>query len=192
MQGAALIVGLGNPGGTYAGSRHNIGFMVVDEMCHRLGIRFGPGRGEYQRASGESDGVVLHLVKPTTYMNGSGTAVAEALEHAGLAPDSLLIVLDDFQIPLGTLRLRAKGSDGGHNGLASVLWTLGTDLIPRLRLGIGQESMPAAEARSDFVLDPFAREELTAVQTMIARAADAATMYATSGIERAMNIAHTQ
>jgi peptidyl-tRNA hydrolase, PTH1 family len=189
---AALIVGLGNPGSTYAATRHNVGFMVVDEICRRVQSRFVPGRGEYERASKEGDDGIIHLVKPTTYMNGSGTAVAEALEHTGLTPDSLLIVLDDFQIPLGTLRLRPKGSDGGHHGLASVLWTLGIDLVPRLRLGIGSEELPPAEFRRDFVLDPFAPEELIRAQAMIARAADAAMLFASAGIDRAMRIANTQ
>jgi peptidyl-tRNA hydrolase, PTH1 family len=189
---AALIVGLGNPGGWYDRTRHNVGFMVADELSRRFRAPFVAGRGEYFRASVVSEGVTLHLVKPTTYMNKSGEAVAGALEHFGLTADATLLVLDDFQLPLGSLRLRPKGSDGGHNGLGSVIWTLGTDEIPRLRLGIGREQMPTGGEKKGFVLDPFDPEEFDAARSMVSRAADAALTFATFGIDRAMNVHNTQ
>lgn len=189
---ACLIVGLGNPGRVYASTRHNAGFMVVDEIARRRGAAFDPGRGEFERASVGTEETRIHLLKPTTYMNGSGSAVREAMEQLGVFPERILIVLDDFQIPLGSLRMRPGGSDGGHNGLASVLDMLGTIAIPRLRCGIGTPAMPEKEGKRDFVLEPFEPEELSTARTMVARAADAAEVFASSGIDRAMNITNTQ
>lgn len=189
---ASLIVGLGNPGRSYAPTRHNAGFMVVDEIARRHAAIFDAGRGEYFRATVETEGATLHLLKPTTYMNGSGSAVREAMMQLGFLPDRILIVLDDFQIPLGSLRMRPGGSDGGHNGLASVLDMLGTAAVPRLRCGIGTPAMPANEGKRDFVLEPFEPEELSTARDMVARAADAAAVFAVSGIDRAMNVTNTQ
>lgn len=187
-----LIVGLGNPGLAYAGSRHNAGFMVVDEIARRHGAVFAAGRGEFFRAVLAAGEATLSLLKPTTYMNDSGSAVRDAVMQFGFPADRLLIVLDDFQIPLGSLRLRPAGSAGGHNGLASVIAMLGTDAFPRLRCGIGTPAMPAKEGKRDFVLQQFAAEELSTARTMVDRAADAALMFAASGIDRAMNVVNTQ
>ena len=154
---AVLIVGLGNPGAAYEHTRHNVGYMVVDELCRRWHLRLEPGRGAYHLATGVIGGTTVHLVKPATFMNETGPAVVDALEHVGLTPDALLTVLDDFQLPLGSVRLRPSGSDGGHNGLASVIFTLRTDSFPRLRCGIGRELMPPKEERRDFVLSSFAQ-----------------------------------
>ncbi|MEW6509406.1 MAG: aminoacyl-tRNA hydrolase [Bacteroidota bacterium] len=184
---AALIVGLGNPGPAYAQTRHNLGFMVVDELCRRAGCSWTTGADEYALAAATSGGSALHLLKPLTFMNLSGSAVARALASLVLPEEALLIVTDDFQIPLGTIRMRARGSDGGHHGLASVIEALGTDRFPRLRCGIGREAMPPGERRRDFVLSPFDPEEQKAVEAMIARAADAAAAFATAGIDRAMS-----
>jgi PTH1 family peptidyl-tRNA hydrolase len=134
----------------------------------------------------------IRLIKPVTFMNGSGLAVAEALDHLSLTCSESLVVLDDFQLPLGSLRLRPGGSDGGHNGLASVLASVGTEEIPRLRLGIGQSVMPPAEERRDFVLAPFDRPEWEVAREMITRAADAAAAFASFGIEHAMNLYNAQ
>ncbi|HUI64207.1 MAG TPA: aminoacyl-tRNA hydrolase, partial [Bacteroidota bacterium] len=153
---AALIVGLGNPGRAYAHTRHNTGAMVVEELCKRHRLRLRPGAGAYDLARTAIGMTALHLLITSTYMNLSGPSVADALEELGLSADRTLIVLDDFQLPLGLLRLRPGGSDGGHNGLASVLQSLGTEAVPRLRCGIGTETMPPSEGRRKFVLEPFA------------------------------------
>ncbi len=192
MAEAVLIAGLGNPGSAYEQTRHNAGFMVADELSRRIGARFRPGRGDYERATGTLGGCTVHLIKPVTFMNGSGTAVAEALADAGVTTGMLLIVLDDFQIPLGTLRLRPKGSDGGHHGLGSVIATLGTDALARLRCGIGRDDMPAGEGRRNFVLSSFEPEELPAARAMVTRAADAAAIFVVSGLDRAMTDTNTQ
>ena len=155
-------------------------------------MRFGPGRGDYWRASGSFGGRTVHLIKPATFMNESGRAVAQALAHFGVTQDALLVVLDDFQIPLGTLRMRPKGSDGGHNGLVSVIVALGTDEFPRLRCGIGRDETPAGGKKRDFVLSSFAPEEIPATRAMVVRAADAAATVAASDIGRAMTDTNTQ
>ena len=186
-----MIVGLGNPGPEYDGTRHNMGFMVADEISAGLHVRFSrrPGAFDYARATEE--GVTVHLVKPLTYMNLSGTALMEAIAMTGTAPGRTLIVLDDFQLPLGTIRIRPAGSDGGHKGLGSVIGSLATDRVPRLRCGIGREVLPPKEERRNFVLGAFAGEEVATAREMIRRAALAAREFAVSGIERAMTVYNT-
>lgn len=186
-----MIVGLGNPGAGYHGTRHNLGFMVADELSGGLHVRFSrrPGAFDYARAT--EGGVTLHLVKPLTYMNLSGAAIMEALAVTGTAVGRTLIVLDDFQLPLGTLRIRPAGSDGGHRGLGSVIASLGTDQVPRLRCGIGRDVLPPKEERREFVLEAFAGEEVDQAREMVRRAADAARAFAISGINHAMTVYNT-
>ena len=187
-----MIVGLGNPGAPYAGTRHNTGFMVADEISAALNMRTWsrPGPFEYCRAAGE--GIALHIIKPLTYMNLSGTAVMEALAMTRTALDRTLIVLDDFQLPLGTIRIRPAGSDGGHRGLASVIASLGTEAVPRLRCGIGVDPLPGAGGRREFVLRNFDAAEAGPARDMILRAADAARDFAVRGIGHAMTMYNTQ
>ena len=166
-----LIVGLGNPGSEYDGTRHNIGFDILDASASRLGVRFRPGRGEYHEARGQIGDTPFLLVKPQTYMNNSGTAVREILEREGAAPEDVLVVSDDFHLRLGRLRLRLTGSSGGHNGLASVLQELASDRFPRLRCGIAGDTMPADKSElRDYVLRPFDRKESEAAVEMIGHA----------------------
>jgi PTH1 family peptidyl-tRNA hydrolase len=181
-----LVAGLGNPGSMYRRTRHNTGFMVIGELATRLRCGVRPGKGEYEFAEGEIEGVSVTLLAPTTYMNASGEAVLDALEHFRVPPDRLLVIADDLALPLGTLRVRASGSDGGHNGLASIIYQLGTEVFPRLRCGIGREEKPAKEETADFVLAPFGSDEEEAVRAMIHRAADAVTTIVASGLDRAM------
>jgi PTH1 family peptidyl-tRNA hydrolase len=185
-----MIVGLGNPG--YDGTRHNVGFMVVDEVRHALHAGRWTRAGAFDYARGTEAGMTILLVKPLTYMNLSGTAVREALVMTGTLLERTLIVLDDFQIPLGALRMRPSGSDGGHRGLASVITTLGTEAVPRLRCGIGGDALPPKEERRDFVLENFSAGEDAEARAMIGRAAEAARVFATSGIGRAMTVYNTQ
>jgi peptidyl-tRNA hydrolase, PTH1 family len=188
---AALIVGLGNPGPGYERTRHNLGFMVADEISAGLHVRFSPRPGAFDYARGTEAGITLHLVKPLTFMNLSGGALIEALAMTGTAVDRTLIVLDDFQLPLGTLRIRPAGSDGGHRGLGSVIGSLETDRVPRLRCGIGRDALPPGEERRDFVLESFGVGELAPAREMIRRAAEAARVFAVSGIEHAMTVYNT-
>jgi PTH1 family peptidyl-tRNA hydrolase len=160
--------------------------MVADELARRAGTGFGPARGEYWKCTIPLDGGDLLVVKPVTFMNNSGQAARQCLEAVGKDEASLLVVLDDIALPLGSLRLRPSGSDGGHNGLGSVIAMLGTDRVARLRCGIRPEVPPPAEDLAAFVLSPFDPGERQAVQSMIVRAADAVTEAATSGVQRAM------
>jgi PTH1 family peptidyl-tRNA hydrolase len=183
-----LVVGLGNPGRSYEGTRHNLGYEVVDLLARAAGTEFKPGRGEYWDAPCSLKSIDVVLLKPTTFMNDSGVAVQDALERYGIAVDQLLVVCDDFQLPLGTLRLRPRGSDGGHNGLASIIYHLQSDEFPRLRCGIGSPAMPAdKELMADFVLTRFTPEELPAARTTAERARDACTVCITEGFGTAMN-----
>lgn len=181
-------MGLGNPGHEYQATRHNIGFRVVDLLGRRYAARWESVLGVYERAEVESPGgAQLLLVKPRTFMNASGRAVEELLAESPLPLERMLIILDDLALPLGRIRMRGQGSDGGHRGLASVLFALGTTLVPRLRCGIGTPELPPKDELPAFVLSPFAEEEEDAAGKMIERAADAALMFAQAGIGSAMS-----
>ncbi|HEV8238194.1 MAG TPA: aminoacyl-tRNA hydrolase [Thermoanaerobaculia bacterium] len=178
-----LIVGLGNPGAEYRDTRHNVGFRVVEEMARRAGVRLRAG--ECNSLVGESDDVLL--AQPQTFMNRSGYAVRCLVERRELASSSILVVLDDIALPLGRLRLRPSGSPGGHRGLESILESLQTDALPRLRLGVREEEEPiVGEALVDYVLGPFSPAARERVDEMIARAADACECWLAAGIDRAM------
>lgn len=181
-----LVVGLGNHGRAYRATRHNVGFMVLDELCRRWACPLREGRGEYARAASVQGGTDVVLIAPTTFMNNSGIAVRDVAEELALGPERILVIADDFALPLGTLRLRRSGSDGGHNGLASIMYHLASDAFPRLRCGIGTTEPFAGEDPATFVLSPFAPGEEDAVRSMIGRAADATESFVHSGIDRTM------
>jgi PTH1 family peptidyl-tRNA hydrolase len=192
-----VLVGLGNPGEAYEGTRHNIGFAVIDELARRFNIALKAGAGEYVMGQYRTTGHEVILSKPLTYMNNSGAAVAELLERARVTPAELMVIADDLAIPLGTVRVRAKGGDGGHNGLFSIIYQLQSNGFPRCRCGIGREAMPPREKISEFVLSPFDEEEEDAAKEMISRAGDAAMDFATNpegahGIGRTMNRFNTR
>lgn len=184
-----LIVGLGNPGSEYEDTRHNIGFSVLDAIATNYKVYFKAGRGEFLKAEFTDGGEDILLIKPLTYMNNSGIAVIEVLEHYDeLRNNRMLVVYDDFQLPLGAVRIRQAGSDGGHNGLGSIIYHLQSDEFPRLRCGIKSESMPSTrDDKVDFVLSKFTAGELPAVRTMIQKASEACMAAATGSIEQAMN-----
>jgi len=175
------IFGLGNPTRRYVATRHNAGFMVLDALAARLRCRFRmyPDREVARRQFAGDD---LVLVKPLLYMNESGGVVRKQLERK---PDKLLVVCDDMALPFGRLRLRPQGSDGGHNGLGSIISHLGRSDFPRLRIGID------APARSsdgiDYVLEPFPEEQAAMLPEVLERAADACIAVVTQGLERAMS-----
>jgi peptidyl-tRNA hydrolase, PTH1 family len=179
-----LIVGLGNPGAQYKGTRHNAGFVVVDEIARRASVGFESAPAEAVIAKWRRpDGVAL-LAKPLTFMNLSGQAVGEIARYFKIDAADLLIIVDEVQLPLGRLRARARGSAGGHNGLKSVIAHLG-DAFPRLRIGVGRGEHQRDLA--DHVLSRFENDEAAEVERLTARAADAAEMFITSGIEAVMN-----
>ncbi len=181
-----LVVGLGNPGRQYQGTRHNLGFDVLELLGARWGAPHRRNRfhGELAELVLPS-GVKLCLLWPHTYMNRSGSSVAEAVSWYGIDPETdLLVVCDDLNLPLGTLRLRAAGSDGGQKGLRDVIRALGTERVPRLRLGIGP--LPPGVDASTFVLSRFLPEERPVVEEMVQRAADCVETWWRYGINRAM------
>jgi PTH1 family peptidyl-tRNA hydrolase len=182
-----LVVGLGNPGRRYARSRHNVGFRVLDAVAARA--RAGPAEERFAGRFTECTlaGERVGLLAPETFMNRSGEAVAEALAGLpGVDPAAdLLVVFDDADLPLGRLRLRARGSSGGHNGLADVLAKLGSEAVPRLRFGIGRPLVPTGTV--EFVLSPFAPDEEAVLAHALPRAADAVTCFVADGIGAAMN-----
>ncbi|KPJ60161.1 MAG: hypothetical protein AMJ46_07490 [Latescibacteria bacterium DG_63] len=181
-----MLVGLGNPGREHFRTRHNLGFRVVDRLASRLAASFSPGRGRYVLARAAWEDRILFLLKPLTFMNASGEAVLEAIDRYGFDLTEVLIICDDYQLPLGRLRLRSRGSDGGHRGLASVIYHLQSEEVPRLRIGIGP--LPEGITSTDFVLGEFAPSEEEIVEAILPRAEDGALLYVAEGAMRAMSI----
>jgi len=178
-----LIVGLGNPGPQYLLTRHNIGFLVLDAWADEDGFAFKNDGARFSLAVQEPDGT--RLVKPTTYMNESGKAVAAWLDWLKLTPSDLLVIVDDVALPLGTIRVRPSGSPGGHNGLKSIESALGTPDYARVRCGVG--AVPPGWALEKWVLSRFRPEEEDAVGEMIGTARRAIHCCQSEGIAVAMN-----
>jgi peptidyl-tRNA hydrolase, PTH1 family len=183
-----LIVGLGNPGREYRDTRHNVGFLVVDELARRHGIDWTAGPSQIaETLIGKRFGAEpMMLAKPLTYMNNSGDSVAGLVRYFNVADDELLVVVDEAALPFGKLRARARGSAGGHNGLKSIIERLGTTEFSRLRLGVGRGD--GRRDLADHVLARFERSEQPELEALIARAADAAEMFAAEGISKVMNV----
>lgn len=179
-----LICGLGNPGPDYAQTRHNLGYMVVEEFAARASLRWGRSRLLASVARGAVAGTDTILAQPSTFMNDSGQAVSRLVKWHKIDPAAILIVCDDLDLPFGQLRLRARGSPGGHNGLISIGQHLGTTEFARLRIGIGR---PRHGEPRDYVLSRFSATEREELPALVARAADAAEMYLREGILAAMN-----
>jgi peptidyl-tRNA hydrolase, PTH1 family len=181
-----LIVGLGNPGKNYQDTRHNIGFMVLDLLATRLDTSFSMEKRWNALVAKFAGGC---LVKPQTFMNASGEAVQSAAHFYKAPPQSVLVVYDDVDLSLGTLRMRPAGSAGGHNGIRSIIASLGTENFPRLKLGIaGAAGRPDGERMSGHVLGKFHADERPAVEAVITRAADAVLASLRDGLESAMNL----
>jgi len=182
-----FIVGLGNPGREYEMTRHNIGFLVLDELAARTSLSFRKSWWySAEIAKGSIGGEKVWLVKPQTFMNRSGMAVRAILRKMKGASADLLLVFDDTALEWGRLRVRAQGSAGGHNGVQSVLNTLGDDAFGRIRVGIGLK--PDKVSLSDYVLGPFSAAERQKLDDVIGRAADAVEMACGEGVARAMNV----
>jgi PTH1 family peptidyl-tRNA hydrolase len=181
-----LIVGLGNPGAEYRDTRHNVGFRVADEIARRHGLSFAmaPSQVPETFVAKRFAAEPVLLAKPLTFMNRSGEAVAALARYYEVPAGDVLIVVDDIDLPFGRLRARPGGSAGTHNGLRSVVSRVGRD-VPRLRLGVGRGD--ARRDLADHVLSKFERDELQALDEFIARAADAAEMFAAADIGRVMN-----
>jgi PTH1 family peptidyl-tRNA hydrolase len=181
----ALVVGLGNPGREYLRTRHNLGYMLLDKLIDAFEARLGPGKGEYSVGKGVYLGKNVYLVRPLTYMNESGIAVSDAVAKHRVPLSDMLVVCDDCELPFGMTRLRAKGSDGGHRGLESIIYRLKTEEFPRLRIGIGK--VPAADL-TDYVLTDFLPEERGRLPEVLTEAERAAKLFLELGIDKAMSM----
>jgi PTH1 family peptidyl-tRNA hydrolase len=179
-----LIAGLGNIGAEYADTRHNIGFMVLDALSEASNTVFTPSRyGSVVEL--KFKGRTLVLLKPSTYMNLSGKAVSYWLQHEKIPVENLFVIVDDIALPFGTIRIRGKGSDGGHNGLKNINAVLGTDNYARLRFGIGGDFPKGFQI--DYVLGEWTSEEKKEMPARLADAGEAIKAFATIGLERTMN-----
>lgn len=185
MEKVRILAALGNPGPEYAGTRHNLGFMLADRLASEAGSGWRGWKGEGDCAEAELGGVKVWLFKPMTYMNNSGLPLRRFAEMKGAAPSGLLVCYDELALPFGSLRVRPDGSSGGHKGLASIINHFGTQEIARLRMGIGPR--PERRDASDFVLGNFSKEERSALPAFLDRAAAAAAEVFGGGVEKAMN-----
>ena len=180
-----LIVGLGNPGLEYRGTRHNIGFMVVDELASRVGTRFRKKKMEALYASGSAGSESITLLKAQTFMNKSGLAVALWLQTLQLSPSQLVVIHDDLDLFPFRIRIRKDGSHGGHRGISSVIREIGSKDFIRIRIGIGRPVEGGSSV--DYVLQPFSPEERQDLPEVVQKAADAALVLLDRGLEAAMN-----
>lgn len=180
-----LIIGLGNPGPQYERTRHNVGWHVLDAFAKKFRIEITKHEKNALTGAGRVAGGSVTVAKPLTYMNLSGDAVRLLANAYIESPDDLMIVYDDIDLPAGKLRIRPNGSPGTHNGMRSVIATLGHERIPRLRVGVGAPD--AAGHLRDYVLDEFSAEEQPLMEKAIARAVDALVLFARGDLKRAMN-----
>jgi PTH1 family peptidyl-tRNA hydrolase len=180
-----LVVGLGNPGERYRRTRHNAGFMVADVLFARAPVARWREEPDASIADVDVAGETVRLVKPMTFMNRSGVAVERLLLRDGGSPQDVVAVLDDVALDLGTLRVRERGSHGGHNGLRSLIEVLGSEEIPRVRVGVRKGELP--EDLAEFVLSPFPDEDVLEVQDVVGRGADAVESLLREGPTAAMN-----
>jgi PTH1 family peptidyl-tRNA hydrolase len=178
-----LIVGLGNPGKDYEGTRHNVGYMAIDILAKRHHIFVKARRNRARVGEGTISDEKMILAKPLTFMNLSGEAVSGLIRRYRLNLEDVIVICDDVNLPVGRLRIRASGSAGGHKGLKSIIHCLGTEDFPRVRIGIGAPD----RGMVDYVLSRFTREERPVIKQAVNRAADAVEAILASGIEQAMN-----
>lgn len=180
-----VIAGLGNPGSKYSGTRHNVGFDVVDRLAQENNIRVNRLRFKALTGEGFIGTEKVLLVKPSTYMNNSGESIREIMDFYKLEPENLLVVVDDIDIEFATIKLKKKGSAGSHNGLKSIIYHIQKDNFPRLKVGIGKK--PPYYDLADFVLSKFSSDERKLVDQAIWKASEAAEVFVKSGIDKAMN-----
>jgi PTH1 family peptidyl-tRNA hydrolase len=178
-----LLVGLGNPGSRYGRTRHNVGFLVVEEVAERQGLEFRE-KPDYKICDGSIGGERITLMEPLTFMNRSGYAVKKVADKFALPPENIIVVHDDLDLETGRLKVRRKGSSGGHKGVESIILSIGSSDFIRVKIGIGRDPLVPVEK---FVLCKFAKEELPLVKEAVGRAADSIAFIISEGVEKAMN-----
>jgi len=183
-----LITGLGNPGAEYELTRHNVGFLVLDQLADKQGVSFESDRLA-EKAEFKYKGRTIHLIKPTTFMNLSGKAVAYWLQELKIEKENLLVVVDDIALPFGSLRMRAKGSSAGHNGLKNIELMLNGQQYSRLRVGVGDTFHKGQQ--SDYVLSNFTQPEFETLPMIITKANEMILSFSTNGAERTMSLFNT-
>lgn len=184
-----LIVGLGNPGSRYQRTRHNIGFMFIDYFASSLGLDFKAGKGDWQSVEADYLDTHFFLMKPLNYMNRSGFAIKDFMDLYNIPASDIFVIYDDFNLPLGTVRIRQKGSDGGHKGIADIIFNIESLEFPRMRIGIGnEESLTLSpEEYAKFVLTNFSDEEIEKLKVLAPYTKDAILCFLDEGINTAMN-----
>lgn len=181
-----IIAGLGNPGGKYEKTKHNMGFQVIDLLADKYHIEMNQKKHKAICGTGIIEGVKVLLLKPQTFMNLSGESIRDAVDFYKIDPETELIVIyDDISLPTGHLRIRKKGSAGGHNGIKNIIQHLGTQVFPRIRVGVGEK--PEGWDLADYVLSGFSKEDEVLVKESWKRAVEAAAVMLTDGPEKAMN-----
>ena len=190
-EGPFLVVGLGNPGPSYAANRHNVGAMVLDELAARAGVKLSPGKGKRARTligEGRLAGRRVVLARPTSYMNESGGPVRGLLDYHSIPVTDLVVLHDELDLPFASVRLKRGGGEGGHNGLRAITRSTGTKEYLRVRVGIGRP--PGRQDPADFVLKDFSATERKELDLLVAEAADAAEELLAQGLEAAQNVVH--
>ena len=182
-----LIVGLGNPGPKYEFTRHNAGFLCMDLLAQQLGVKIARIKFKSVVADVAIEGSRCILMKPQTFMNNSGEAVRDAANFYKIPPEHIIILFDDISLPPGKLRIRRKGSDGGHNGIKSILYLLGSDQFPRIKLGVGAKPRPDYDL-ADWVLSTFQKDELSRMKEAMEKACEAVPLLVREETDRAMNL----
>ncbi len=185
LESTYLLVGLGNPGREHHGNRHNIGFMIIDKLSEEFDISISRYQSKALVGSGIIDTHKLILAKPQTFMNLSGDSVVSLIRFYKIPLEKFLVMYDDIDLPFGTIRLRASGGTGGHNGMTSIQNKLGTQDFPRLRFGVGRP--PGRMDAASYVLQDFSKEEKSFLSPMVGTGVDAVRLYILSGLEAAMN-----
>lgn len=181
-----LIVGLGNPGREYVGTRHNMGFEAIDAICAKYDIEMNKEKHRAIIGEGRIGGEKVVLAKPQTYMNLSGESVRELADWYKLEPEEVLVIYDDISLPTGKVRIREKGSAGGHNGIKNIIYQLQSDAFPRIKIGVGQERHPDFDCK-DYVLGKFSKEETEILIPTVVRVAEAVECLISEDAKTAMN-----
>ncbi|MEW9672680.1 aminoacyl-tRNA hydrolase [Ammoniphilus sp. 3BR4] len=180
-----LIVGLGNPGKQYEKTRHNAGFMAIDQLAESLGIEVNQIKFKGMIGEGHAEGQKVILLKPLTYMNLSGESIIQVIQFYKLNIEEMVVIYDDLDTPVGQIRLRMKGSAGGHNGIKSIIQQVGTEEFCRIRVGIGRP--PAGRKVVDYVLEPFYKAEEEEIQAAVNKASEAAKSWLRESFVQVMN-----